>query len=117
MKELDLINEDLKGKLGEKYKNFKFSIGHLLEYLISENGYATRLTSLGYTQRGGNPTAFDRYLATKLGIKAIELIKEGKINHMVGFKGGEIKFVEYSENLMEPKYVTKDLQEDIELFF
>ena len=117
MNELDSINRDLKEKLGEDYKNFKFSIGHLLEYLISERGYATRLTSLGYTQRGGNPTAFDRYLATKLGIKAIELIKEGKVNYMVGFKGGEIKCVEYSKDLYEPKYVSEDIQNDIELFF
>ena len=49
-----------------------------------------RVTILGHTQRGGAPTASDRILATKLGVKAVELLVEGKAGLMVGMQSGEV---------------------------
>ena len=49
-----------------------------------------RVTILGHTQRGGSPTASDRILATKLGIKAVELLIEGKPGLMVGMQSGKV---------------------------
>lgn len=49
-------------------------------------GFKTRVTILGHIQRGGRPTAFDRLLASRLGVKAVELLIEGKTDAMVGLK-------------------------------
>jgi 6-phosphofructokinase 1 len=49
-------------------------------------GFKTRVTILGHIQRGGRPTAFDRLLASRLGVKAVELLLEGKTDAMVGLK-------------------------------
>ena len=49
-----------------------------------------RVTILGHIQRGGAPTAFDRILATRLGVRAVELIEEGKGGLMVGIQSEEV---------------------------
>src|SRR5687767_1712171 len=49
-------------------------------------GFKTRVTILGHVQRGGQPTAFDRLLAARMGIKAVELLQKGESNVMVGLK-------------------------------
>ncbi len=49
-----------------------------------------RVTILGHVQRGGAPTAFDRILATRMGVKAVELLEEGKAGLMVGIQSAEI---------------------------
>jgi 6-phosphofructokinase 1 len=56
-------------------------------------GIDTRVTVLGYLQRGGVPTPFDRILATRFGIHAAELLAEGRYNRMVCLKGGEVTSV------------------------
>ncbi len=53
-------------------------------------GFTTRVTILGHIQRGGSPTAFDRLLATRLGIRAVELLLEGQTDIMVGLRGRDI---------------------------
>jgi len=50
-------------------------------------GFDTRVTILGHIQRGGRPTAFDRLLAARMGVKAIELLFAGQTDVMVGLKG------------------------------
>lgn len=50
----------------------------------------TRHVALAYLQRGGSPTAFDRAVATRFGIAAVDLIKEGKIGYMVALKGRQV---------------------------
>ncbi|HXD10975.1 MAG TPA: 6-phosphofructokinase [Anaerolineales bacterium] len=50
-------------------------------------GFSTRVTILGHIQRGGRPTAFDRVLASRMGVKAVELLLNGESNVMVGLKG------------------------------
>jgi 6-phosphofructokinase 1 len=55
-----------------------------------EFGFETRLTILGHVQRGGIPSAFDRMLATRLGVRAVEALLDGKNDIMVGLQGREI---------------------------
>ena len=73
----------------------KRGIGQRLADAIGEaTGFNTRYVALGHIQRGGSPTAFDRATATRFGIAAVDLIKEGKIGYMVALKGREIVPVE-----------------------
>ncbi len=60
-------------------------------------GFDTRVTILGHIQRGGRPTAFDRLLASRMGVKAVELILEGRADVMVGLKGKDIVEVPLDE--------------------
>ena len=53
-------------------------------------GFETRVTILGYIQRGGSPTAYDRLLAARMGIKAVEGLLEGV---MTGLEGHDVVFV------------------------
>ena len=53
-------------------------------------GFEIRLTILGHIQRGGSPTAFDRLLATRMGVKAIEMLKDGESGVMVGLDGRQL---------------------------
>ena len=63
-------------------------IGQRLEREIEERtGYETRATVLGHTQRGGTPTAFDRVLATRLGVAAIDAADEGRWGTMPALRG------------------------------
>jgi 6-phosphofructokinase 1 len=67
----------------------------LVNYLKqrSEVGFDIRLTILGHIQRGGGPSAFDRLLATRMGVKAVEFLREGQSGMMVGLEGQEITTV------------------------
>jgi 6-phosphofructokinase 1 len=53
--------------------------------------YEARVSVLGHMQRGGSPSCFDRVLASRLGVKAVELILDGKTNLMVGIMNNEIE--------------------------
>jgi ATP-dependent phosphofructokinase / diphosphate-dependent phosphofructokinase len=53
-------------------------------------GKETRSVVLGHLQRGGAPTSFDRILATRFGARAVELLMEGKFDHMVAFHPPDI---------------------------
>lgn len=75
------------GGIGEK-------LAHDLEELT---GMVSRNTVLGYVQRGGTPTAFDRVLSTKYGTKAMELAIEGKFNVLVTLQGGKLGYVPLEE--------------------
>ncbi len=60
-------------------------------------GFNTRVTILGHIQRGGRPTAFDRVLASRMGVKAVELLLSGESNVMVGLKGLELTSLPLAE--------------------
>jgi 6-phosphofructokinase 1 len=77
----------------------------------------TRVTVLGHIQRGGSPTAFDRILATRYGIAAIDLVKEEKFGLMVGLRGNRIVPVPLEEALAEPKTVDAELYDIAKVFF
>ena len=57
-------------------------IGHALaEEIEARTGFETRVTILGHVQRGGTPTAFDRVLATRFGVAAIDAVHDGAFGH------------------------------------
>ncbi|MBD3263587.1 MAG: ATP-dependent 6-phosphofructokinase [Candidatus Omnitrophica bacterium] len=93
-------------------------IGHTLGKRIEEKtGFETRVTVLGHIQRGGSPTAFDRVLGTRFGIKAYELIKEGKFGRMASLKGNQILDVSLEEATARLKTLDLDLYEISKVFF
>ena len=61
------------------------------------------MTILGHVQRGGTPVAFDRVLATRFGVAAMDAAIGGRFGTMVGLRGTEIVEVSLAEALREPK--------------
>ena len=60
-------------------------------------GFATRVTILGHIQRGGSPSAFDRLMATRMGVKAVEALQEGKSDVMMALQGRRIEAIPLEE--------------------
>jgi 6-phosphofructokinase 1 len=60
-------------------------------------GFTTRVTILGHIQRGGSPTAFDRMLASRLGVKAVQALLAGETDVMAGLQGREVGLVPLAE--------------------
>ncbi len=93
------------------------SVGEYLAKSIEDNtGYETRVSVLGYILRGGSPTAFDRVLGTRFGVKAVELVKEHKFGKMVSLRDNKIRFVDMEEAVSQRKAVTMDLVEIANVF-
>jgi 6-phosphofructokinase 1 len=80
-------------------------------------GYESRVTVLGYVQRGGTPTAFDRILGTRFGVRAAELAHEGRTGEMVSLKGDKIIGIPLEEAVKEPKFVSRELYDIASTFF
>lgn len=93
-------------------------IGKVLgEIIEKKTGLETRVSSLGYIQRGGTPVAYDRSLATAFGVKATELIKEKKYGEMTALKGNEIISVPLKEVTDGIKTVNPNIYKVAEKFF
>lgn len=92
-------------KVGEKVLNLKESI----EKERSE--YDIRVSILGHMQRGGSPTCYDRVLATRMGVKSVESLLEGKYNYMVGIKDDKIELISLEKAIKESdsEKIDKDL--------
>ncbi len=60
------------------------------DVITERTGVDVRVSVIGYLQRGGTPSAFDRILASRMGAKAVELLLEGKAGRALGIKGTEI---------------------------
>jgi 6-phosphofructokinase 1 len=60
-------------------------------------GFMTRVTILGHIQRGGSPTAFDRMLASRLGVKAVQALLAGESDVMVGLQGRDVELIPLAE--------------------
>nr|AGH13534.1 hypothetical protein [uncultured bacterium pUR16A2] len=72
-------------------------------------GYDVRVTILGHLQRGGSPSAFDRILSSRLGVAAIEALKEGQRNVMVGIHNDEIVYVPIARAIKIDKPINEEL--------
>jgi len=94
---------------GAKY-NAK-TIAEHLEMRGEETGFEVRMTILGYIQRGGSPSAFDRLLATRLGAEAVDVLHEGKAGVMVGLRGAKIEATPLGEVVAMSKKLNLDLYE------
>ena len=93
-------------------------IGDRVAKAIEEKtGFETRAMSLGHVQRGGSPTAFDRVLGTRYGLKAVDLIHEKKFGRMVSLQGNKITDVDVSKAVGTLKTLDKDFYENIKVFF
>jgi len=80
-------------------------------------GIETRVVVLGHLQRGGSPTAFDRVLATRFGIVAIDLVNEGKFGYMVVIKGNKIVSIPLKDVVSKRKTVDLGLYDIASVFF
>ena len=87
---------------------------HELAKRVEEaTGFETRANVLGHMQRGGRPSARDRVLATRMGIKAVELLEEGKGGLCVSDVKGEIVGLPITEVLGHKREVNKGIYEDV----
>ncbi len=81
-------------------------IGHstsMARRIEAATGLETRATILGYMQRGGSPTAMDRYYASVMGAYAVDIMLEGKTNRVVGYRHGKFQDFDIEEALMMEK--------------
>ncbi|RLG97582.1 6-phosphofructokinase, partial [Candidatus Bathyarchaeota archaeon] len=93
-------------------------IGEFLAKKIKESlGVETRAVAPAHIIRGGPPTAFDRFMATRYGIAAVDLVRDGKFGMMVALRGGEIVTVPLSKALSKSKNVTPNLYDEAKTFF
>lgn len=83
-------------------------IGQVVAEYIEDQGFESRVTVLGHVQRGGTPTAFDRWLATRYGAAAVRLAARGGFDRMVALKGGEITDISLEEATAKPKRVNPE---------
>ena len=95
-------------------------LGGIGEALAGEiercTGIQTRVTKLGYVQRGGSPTPFDRILATRFGIKAYEMIREGNWGHMAALRGTRIVTVPLDEAVQNLRRLDEEIYRVAEMF-
>jgi ATP-dependent phosphofructokinase / diphosphate-dependent phosphofructokinase len=80
-------------------------------------GFETRMTILGHVQRGGTPIAYDRVLATRFGVAAVDAVTRGDFGRMVALRGNAIVPVNLDDALREPKLLDPELYETAEVFF
>jgi len=80
-------------------------------------GIETRFTVLGHVQRGGSPTAYDRVLATRYGVAAVDLVKTKHFGKMVALRGCKIVPVDLNESVTKLKTVDKDIYNIATTFF
>ena len=92
------------------------SVFQLAEY-VEENlpNYDIRVSVLGHMQRGGAPTCFDRVLASRMGVKAVESLMEGKSNYMVGMIKDEIVITPIVDAIKGKSSVDSDLMRVCEI--
>jgi 6-phosphofructokinase 1 len=89
-------------------------IGHKLEELTNID---TRVTILGHVQRGGTPTSYDRVLATRFGVKAVDMVVAGESGKMAALKGIDIASVSLEEVIKGRKSVNMELYDIAQVFF
>ena len=89
----------------------------LAKEIESRTGFETRSAVLGHIQRGGSPTVFDRILATRLGLKAADMVDAGEFGKMAAMKANEIVAVDMERAVGELKTVPIEFYEQAKLLF
>ena len=105
--QLDAFGHVKLGGIGER----------LAEEIEKRTGFETRSVVLGHLQRGGAPSAFDRVLGTKFGVKAVELILAKKFGYMASLSGNEIKEVPMEAAVGKLKTVDTKFYDMAKIFF
>jgi ATP-dependent phosphofructokinase / diphosphate-dependent phosphofructokinase len=90
---------------------------HLAPEIEKRTGFQTRVTILGHVQRGGSPVSFDRVLATRFGIAAVDLAAAGGWGRMVARKAQEVRDVPIADAVAERNVVPMELYREAEVFF
>ncbi len=80
-------------------------IGQEVGKYIESQGFESRVTVLGHVQRGGSPTAFDRWLASRYGAAAVRAAEAGEFGKMVALRNAQVITIPLSEALNIPKRV------------
>jgi len=105
--ELDAFGHVRLGGIGDR----------LSKEIEKRTGKEARAVVLGHVQRGGTPTAFDRWLATRFGLHAIMAVADGDFGKMVALRGKDIVRVPLSEGTTELKLVSPEEYAEAEVFF
>ena len=93
-------------------------IGNLVAAEIeSRTGFETRVTILGYVQRGGTPTAFDRVLASRFGVAAVDAVHDGGFGMMTALVGGDIVLVPLADAVGDLKRLSAGVWDAARVFF
>ncbi|WP_111709322.1 6-phosphofructokinase [Lutibacter citreus] len=92
---------------GDKIGKNVFELADYVEENLKE--YEVRVSVLGHMQRGGSPSCFDRVLASRLGVKAVELLLEGKTNLMVGLINEKVKTTNLDNAVKGRHEINKEL--------
>jgi len=105
--ELDAFGHVRLGGIGDRLAN----------EIESRTGKEARAVVLGHIQRGGTPTAFDRWLATRFGLQAIDAVADGEFGVMVALRGTDIIRVPLSEGTAQLKLVSPAEYAEAQVFF
>jgi len=105
--DLDAFGHVLLGGIGDR----------LAKEIEKRTGYETRATVFGHIQRGGSPTAYDRFLGTRFGITAMELVLAGKYGYMASLKGTDVVGVPLQDAVGTLKTVDSRMYELARTFF
>jgi phosphofructokinase-like protein len=118
------VPEELGQQVARETKTDEFghvTLGGVSYYIADQLSRLTdlpvRVTTLAYLQRGGTPSPFDRILATRFGVKAVEFILEGEFDVMTGLQGDRVVAVPLTEALKGPKLVNQELIDLVSLFY
>ena len=110
-----IVKKMLRGKERGKLHSiivFAEGAGDLREFcqeIEEKSGTTSRMTTLGYIQRGGTPSAFDRILASKMGSMAVEVLMEGKTNRAICIQNNEYVDMDITEALDMPYHFNQDI--------
>lgn len=108
-------NKDM-APVGER-RRFGY-VGEVVAKVIEEStGFETRVSVLGHIQRGGTPTAYDRLVGTQFGVKAVELITQGKFGQMVSLRDNKLQSVDIARAVKKRKVIDMELYELAKVFF
>src|SRR5256714_12322115 len=107
------IDEQIVAEKGKKDEFGHVRLGGIGTILAQElekrTGFETRAVVLGHIQRGGSPTAFDRMLATRYGVGAIDLVHDARFGCMVVLRGNAIQSIPIAEAIAKTGYVSQEL--------
>ena len=113
----DLCKTIFEGKLRGKMHNLIIlaegvgGANELAKEVEEITGIESRATILGHIQRGGSPSAFDRILASRMGVAAVEVLMEGKSGRVIGMKDGKIIDEDINAALAIPRKFDEELYE------
>ena len=92
---------------GDKTGKNVFELANYVEKNLPQ--YEVRVSVLGHMQRGGSPSCFDRVLASRLGVRSVELLLDGKTNLMVGLINNKVEAIELEKAIKGHHEIDKEL--------